>query len=111
MPASEGRRHRHHDPQAVGGGTAKARRATASGGEDGGARDAGRGSRPRPQQRPGSPRRLRGAPPGTDPRGEPAPAICDHILQSGLKGAAIIQDLLTLARRGVAISEVVRSTG
>ncbi|PKN33892.1 MAG: hypothetical protein CVU61_11385 [Deltaproteobacteria bacterium HGW-Deltaproteobacteria-19] len=31
----------------------------------------------------------------------------DNILQSGVKGAAIIQDLLTLARRGVAVSEVV----
>ncbi len=30
-----------------------------------------------------------------------------HILQSGQKGAAIIQDLLTLARRGVAVSEVI----
>ncbi len=30
-----------------------------------------------------------------------------NILQSGLRGGAIIQDLLTLARRGVAISEVV----
>ena len=29
------------------------------------------------------------------------------ILQSGLRGAAIIQDLLTLARRGVSVSEVV----
>jgi PAS domain S-box-containing protein len=29
------------------------------------------------------------------------------ILQSGQKGAAIIQDLLTLARRGVAVSEVI----
>jgi PAS domain S-box-containing protein len=31
----------------------------------------------------------------------------DDILNSGLRGAAIIQDLLTLARRGVAVSEVV----
>jgi len=30
-----------------------------------------------------------------------------HILQSSEKGAAIIQDLLTLARRGVSVSEVV----
>ncbi len=30
-----------------------------------------------------------------------------HILQSSVKGAAIIQDLLTLARRGVTVSEVV----
>ncbi|MDP1989820.1 MAG: ATP-binding protein, partial [Syntrophales bacterium] len=30
-----------------------------------------------------------------------------NILQSGQKGAAIIQDLLTLARRGVAVSEVI----
>ena len=31
----------------------------------------------------------------------------DNILQSGLRGAAIIQDLLTLARRGVPVSEVI----
>jgi len=31
----------------------------------------------------------------------------DNILQSGMRGAAIIQDLLTLARRGVSVSEVV----
>lgn len=31
----------------------------------------------------------------------------DNILQSSLKGSAIIQDLLTMARRGVTISEVV----
>lgn len=31
----------------------------------------------------------------------------DNILRSGMRGAAIIQDLLTLARRGVAVSEVV----
>jgi PAS domain S-box-containing protein len=30
-----------------------------------------------------------------------------HILQSSVKGAAIIQDLLTLARRGVTVSEIV----
>jgi signal transduction histidine kinase/ActR/RegA family two-component response regulator len=32
----------------------------------------------------------------------------NNILMSGEKGAAIIQDLLTMARRGVAVSEVVR---
>ncbi|PKN76328.1 MAG: hypothetical protein CVU52_05225 [Deltaproteobacteria bacterium HGW-Deltaproteobacteria-10] len=31
----------------------------------------------------------------------------DNILQSSIRGAAIIQDLLTLARRGVSVSEVV----
>ncbi|MEN6375197.1 MAG: PAS domain S-box protein [Smithella sp.] len=31
----------------------------------------------------------------------------DNIMQSGIRGAAIIQDLLTLARRGVTVSEVV----
>ncbi|MEN6375695.1 MAG: response regulator [Smithella sp.] len=31
----------------------------------------------------------------------------DNILKSGVRGAAIIQDLLTLARRGVTVSEVV----
>ena len=40
--------------------------------------------------------------------GESAPRrYVDNILQSGIKGAAIIQDLLTLARRGVAVSEVI----
>ena len=37
----------------------------------------------------------------------PSRKYAGKILQSGLRGAAIIQDLLTLARRGVAISEVV----
>ena len=41
------------------------------------------------------------------PEGGPLRRYVDKILQSGLKGAAIIQDLLTLARRGVAVSEVV----
>ncbi len=41
------------------------------------------------------------------PAPSPLRRYVDNILQSGLKGAAIIQDLLTLARRGVAISEVV----
>jgi len=31
----------------------------------------------------------------------------NNILQSGIRGAAIIQDLLTLARRGVTVSEVI----
>lgn len=35
----------------------------------------------------------------------------DKILNSGVKGAAIIQDLLTLARRGVAVSQVVNLNG
>jgi CheY-like chemotaxis protein len=35
----------------------------------------------------------------------------DNILQSGIRGAAIIQDLLTLARRGVSVSEVVDLNG
>ncbi len=30
-----------------------------------------------------------------------------NILQSGMRGAAIVQDLLTLARRGVVVSEVI----
>ena len=42
------------------------------------------------------------------PEGSALRRYAMHILQSGLKGAAIIQDLLTLARRGVAISEVVQ---
>jgi len=37
----------------------------------------------------------------------PLKKYVDNILQSGLRGAAIIQDLLTLARRGVALSKVV----
>ncbi len=40
--------------------------------------------------------------PGSDAR-----RYADNILQSSIRGAAIIQDLLTLARRGVAVSEVV----
>jgi len=35
----------------------------------------------------------------------------DNILQAGLRGSAIIQDLLTLARRGVAVSQVVDLNG
>ena len=45
------------------------------------------------------------------PEGSPLRRYATHILQSGLKGAAIIQDLLTLARRGVAIKEVVQING
>ena len=41
------------------------------------------------------------------PRESPLRRYVNNILQSGLRGAAIIQDLLTLARRGVAASEVV----
>jgi two-component system, cell cycle sensor histidine kinase and response regulator CckA len=41
------------------------------------------------------------------PKGDPLTRYVSHILQSSQRGAAIIQDLLTLARRGVAISEVV----
>jgi PAS domain S-box-containing protein len=41
------------------------------------------------------------------PETNPLRRYVNNILQSGLRGAAIIQDLLTLARRGVAISEVV----
>ena len=45
------------------------------------------------------------------PQPSPLREYVDRILQSGLKGAAIIQDLLTLARRGVAVSEVVNLNG
>jgi len=38
-------------------------------------------------------------------------SYASNILRSGEKGAAIIQDLLTLARRGVAVSEVVSLNG
>jgi len=41
------------------------------------------------------------------PEGSQMRRHAENILQSGIKGAAIIQDLLTLARRGVAVSEVV----
>jgi PAS domain S-box-containing protein len=41
------------------------------------------------------------------PEPNPLRRYVSSILQSGLRGAAIIQDLLTLARRGVAVSEVV----
>jgi CheY-like chemotaxis protein len=41
------------------------------------------------------------------PENNPLKKYVDNILQSGLRGAAIIQDLLTLARRGVALSKVV----
>ncbi len=45
------------------------------------------------------------------PEGSQMRRHADNILQSGIKGAAIIQDLLTLARRGVAVSEVVDLNG
>ncbi|MGV8079774.1 MAG: PAS domain S-box protein [Syntrophales bacterium] len=41
------------------------------------------------------------------PEGSQTRRHAENILQSGIKGAAIIQDLLTMARRGVAVSEVV----
>jgi PAS domain S-box-containing protein len=41
------------------------------------------------------------------PEGNPLRNHVANILQSGRRGAAIIQDLLTLARRGVTVSEVV----
>jgi PAS domain S-box-containing protein len=41
------------------------------------------------------------------PREGPSRAYVADILKSGERGAAIIQDLLTLARRGVAVSQVV----
>ncbi|MEN6466926.1 MAG: PAS domain S-box protein [Syntrophaceae bacterium] len=41
------------------------------------------------------------------PEGNRLRKYASHILQSGQKGAAIIQDLLTLTRRGVAVSEVI----
>ncbi len=40
-------------------------------------------------------------------QGNPLRKYADYILQSSMKGAAIIQDLLTMARRGVIVSEVV----
>ncbi len=41
------------------------------------------------------------------PAGSSMRKYAENILQSSIRGAAIIQDLLTLARRGVAVSEVV----
>jgi len=41
------------------------------------------------------------------PEGSTSRKFADNILQSSVKGAAIVQDLLTLARRGVAVAEVV----
>ncbi|MFZ4437881.1 MAG: PAS domain S-box protein [Syntrophales bacterium] len=41
------------------------------------------------------------------PEGSPSRIYVDKILQSTKKGAAIIQDLLTLARRGVMVSDVI----
>ncbi|MCX5846954.1 MAG: PAS domain S-box protein [Deltaproteobacteria bacterium] len=41
------------------------------------------------------------------PEGNPLRRHVTHILQSSLRAAAIIQDLLTMARRGVAVSEVI----
>ena len=40
------------------------------------------------------------------PEGKPLRKHVSNILQAGQRAAAIIQDLLTLARRGVAVSEV-----
>ncbi|MCX5857922.1 MAG: ATP-binding protein, partial [Deltaproteobacteria bacterium] len=40
------------------------------------------------------------------PEGNMLRKYADNILQSSIRGAAIIQDLLTLARRGVTVSEV-----
>ncbi|MCL5807606.1 MAG: ATP-binding protein, partial [Deltaproteobacteria bacterium] len=40
------------------------------------------------------------------PEGSPQRTYVDNILSSGEKGAAIIQDLLTLARRGVSVHDV-----
>ncbi len=40
------------------------------------------------------------------PEGSPLKAYAEQILQGGQRAAAIIQDLLTLARRGVTVSEV-----
>ncbi|MCE5281997.1 MAG: GAF domain-containing protein, partial [Deltaproteobacteria bacterium] len=45
------------------------------------------------------------------PQDSPLRRYANHILKAGLRGAAIIQDLLTLARRGVAVSEVVDLNG
>ncbi len=41
------------------------------------------------------------------PESSPLRKYVDNIMQSGMRGAAIIQDLLTLARRGVPVSQVI----
>lgn len=41
------------------------------------------------------------------PESNPLRKFVDNIYQSSIRGAAIIQDLLTLARRGVSVSEIV----
>jgi PAS domain S-box-containing protein len=41
------------------------------------------------------------------PEASPVRGYADKILKSSIKGAAIIQDLLTLARRGVAVSDTI----
>jgi PAS domain S-box-containing protein len=41
------------------------------------------------------------------PDNSPLKEFARNILQSGMRGSAIVQDLLTLARRGVTVSEVV----
>ena len=43
----------------------------------------------------------------TIPESHPLRKYADNILKSGLRGAAIVEDLLTLTRRGVAVSTVV----
>mgnify|MGYP003823633445 CR=1 FL=1 len=43
----------------------------------------------------------------TVPGDSPLKRYAKNILQSGMRGAAIVQDLLTLARRGVVVSEVI----
>jgi PAS domain S-box-containing protein len=45
------------------------------------------------------------------PEGSPVRGHAETILQSTEKGAAIIQDLLTLARRGVTVSDVINLNG
>ncbi len=48
---------------------------------------------------------------GKLPEESPLRRYAENILTSGERGAAIIQDLLTLARRGVAVSEVLELNG
>ncbi len=45
------------------------------------------------------------------PEEGPLKAYANHILQGGQRAAAIVQDLLTLARRGVSVPEVVNLNG
>ena len=101
------RRSGHHRAQATGRGAPETGGAPPTGGEDGGPRAIGGRRGPRSEQCSRRSRRLFGLLLEKIPEGSPLRKYVSNIQQSGEKGAAIIQDLLTLARRGVAVSEVI----